>query len=242
TIRRPSVPPATTAGRRRGSSSSPTRSRIRASTPGRRGRGAPKNPSSRPTPARGTRSTPRTPSLSRGKTASSTNRPPPPPGGGAIPGARGNLGDYVTPVLVDLWNTAPYLHDGSAHTLLDVVRPCDPTLDDCLEAGRGRNLKDQHGVTSILTPQQLNDLVAFQRTLTLATTVGTNLRVVSAGALDLAKAQVKFPKPPRKGHAASGKGSFAVSGVPRGAPTAVDPSSGVVFTIATPAGEQKAVL
>ena len=159
-----------------------------------------------------------------------------------IPGARGNLGDYVTPVLVDLWNTAPYLHDGSAHTLLDVVRPCDPTLDDCLEAGRGRNLKDQHGVTSILTPQQLNDLVAFQRTLTLGTTVGTNLRVVSAGALDLSRAQVKFPKQPRKGHAASGKGSFAVSGVLRGAPTAVDPTGGVVFTIATPAGEQMAIL
>src|SRR5207249_4308672 len=42
-----------------------------------------------------------------------------------IPGARGPLGDYLTPVLNDIWNTAPYLHDGSAHTLLDVVRPCD---------------------------------------------------------------------------------------------------------------------
>jgi hypothetical protein len=29
-----------------------------------------------------------------------------------IPGERGSLGDYVTPMLNDLWNTAPYLHDG----------------------------------------------------------------------------------------------------------------------------------
>src|SRR5213079_2339280 len=101
-----------------------------------------------------------------------------------IPASRGPLGDYLTPVLNDVWNTAPYLHDGSAHTLLDVVRPCDTTVDDCLEAGRGRNLNGQHGVTSILTPQQLNDLVAFQKTLTLATIVGTNERVISAGALD----------------------------------------------------------
>src|SRR5439155_1523464 len=35
-----------------------------------------------------------------------------------IPGARGPLGDYLTPVLNDVWNTAPYLHDGSAHTVL----------------------------------------------------------------------------------------------------------------------------
>ena len=47
------------------------------------------------------------------------------------------LSDYITPVLNDLWNTAPYLHDGSAHTLLDVVRSCNPSLDDCL-AGRAR--------------------------------------------------------------------------------------------------------
>src|SRR5437899_2171224 len=67
-----------------------------------------------------------------------------------IPASRGPLGDYLTPVLNDVWNTAPYLHDGSAHTLLDVVRPCDTTVDDCLEAGRGRNLNGQHGVHSIL--------------------------------------------------------------------------------------------
>jgi hypothetical protein len=97
-----------------------------------------------------------------------------------IPGERGPLGDYVTPVLNDVWNTAPYLHDGSAHTLLHVVRPCDTTVDDCLAAARGRNLNGRHGVTSILTPQQLNDLVAFQKTLTLATIVGTNERVIRA--------------------------------------------------------------
>src|SRR3989442_12094200 len=115
-----------------------------------------------------------------------------------IPAARGPLGDYLTPVLNDVWNTAPYLHDGSAHTLLDVVRPCDTTVDDCLEAGRGRNLNGQHGGTAILTPQQLNDLVAFQKTLTLATIVGTNERVVSAGALDLSRVVLPFGNPKGK--------------------------------------------
>src|SRR5262249_13557414 len=57
-----------------------------------------------------------------------------------IPGSRGALGDYITPVLNDLWNTAPYLHDGSAHTLLDVIRPCDTGAEDCAQPGKGRNL------------------------------------------------------------------------------------------------------
>ena len=159
-----------------------------------------------------------------------------------IPGKRDPLNDYITPVLNDLWNTAPYLHDGSAHTLLDVVRPCDPTLDDCLQAGRGRNLKDQHGVTSILTPAQLNDLVAFEKTLSLATVVGTNQPAFTAGTLDLNRAVLHFPKPPRRGHARarSGKSSFAFVGILRGVPSL--PGSGdLVLSIATPNGEQMAI-
>jgi len=160
-----------------------------------------------------------------------------------IPASRGPLGDYLTPVLNDVWNTAPYLHDGSAHTLLDVVRPCDTTVDDCLEAGRGRNLNGQHGVTSILTPRQLNDLVAFQKTLTLATIVGTNERVISAGALDLSRALLGFGDPKRRARSSRPLGRFDLKGVLRGAPRPIDPAKdGVVFSLATPQGGQMAIL
>ena len=161
-----------------------------------------------------------------------------------IPGARGPLGDYVTPVLNDLWNTAPYLHDGSAHTLLDVVRPCDPALDDCLQPGRGRNLAGQHGVTAFLTPQQLNDLAAFQKTLTLATIVGTNEPVVRAVTLDLSRAILQFPKKPRgQGRRARNPSRFSVRGTLPRPPGAVDPKKdGVILTIATPQGEAMAIL
>src|SRR5262249_43969150 len=79
------------------------------------------------------------------------------------PGNRDRLNAYITPVLTDVWNTAPYLHDGSAATLLDVVRGCVSTLDDCAHAGHGRNVDDLHGVTSFLSARQLNDLVAFEK-------------------------------------------------------------------------------
>jgi YVTN family beta-propeller protein len=78
-----------------------------------------------------------------------------------IPGSRGALTEYLTPTLVDVWNTAPYLHDGSAATLLDVVMPCNSHFEDCNAAGTGRNLDDRHGRTSILSRAQLDDLVAF---------------------------------------------------------------------------------
>ncbi len=159
-----------------------------------------------------------------------------------IPASRGPLGEYVTPVLNDLWNTAPYLHDGSAHTLLDVIRPCDTTVDDCLQPGRGRNLDQHHGVTDMLTPQQLNDLVAFQKSLTLTSVVGTNERVLSAGNMDLKSATLKFPKPPKPGKPQKGKGSFKVSGALKGAPNPIDPSTGVTLSIATPGGGEMHIL
>jgi YVTN family beta-propeller protein len=58
---------------------------------------------------------------------------------------------YDTPSLVELWRTAPYLHDGSAATLRDVLT--------------GANQKDQHGVTSRLSPDQTNDLAEYLRSL-----------------------------------------------------------------------------
>ncbi len=52
-----------------------------------------------------------------------------------------------TPTLRGLWNSAPYLHDGSASSLLDVITT--------------QNSADLHGVTSTLTAQQQLQLVAY---------------------------------------------------------------------------------
>jgi MYXO-CTERM domain-containing protein len=52
-----------------------------------------------------------------------------------------------TPSLIGLWDTAPYLHDGSAASLRDVITT--------------RNLDDRHGRTSSLSDGELDDLVAY---------------------------------------------------------------------------------
>ena len=59
----------------------------------------------------------------------------------------GELDGLDTPSLLGLWDSAPYLHDGSAATLLDVLTT--------------RNTNDQHGVTSILSMNQLSDLMSY---------------------------------------------------------------------------------
>jgi mono/diheme cytochrome c family protein len=66
----------------------------------------------------------------------------------------GTLGKYdrpgdifYTPTLVEVWRTAPYLHDGSAATMYDA-----------LTTG---NRADQHGKTSHLKPEQIDDLVEY---------------------------------------------------------------------------------
>ena len=51
------------------------------------------------------------------------------------------------PTLRGVWATAPYLHDGSAPTLRDVLTTRNPT--------------DAHGVTGPLDPSALDDLVAY---------------------------------------------------------------------------------
>jgi YVTN family beta-propeller protein len=56
-----------------------------------------------------------------------------------------------TPTLRGLIHTAPYLHDGSAPTLYDVLVTANPA--------------DQHGVTSHLTPDEIADLIAFMKAL-----------------------------------------------------------------------------
>lgn len=58
-----------------------------------------------------------------------------------------------TPTLRFLYDSAPYLHDGSAATLRDVLTTANP--------------RDQHGTTSSLTPPEIDDLVAFLLSLPL---------------------------------------------------------------------------
>jgi cytochrome c peroxidase len=54
---------------------------------------------------------------------------------------------FDTPTLVECWRTAPYLHDGSAATINEVLIK--------------KNAGDQQGATSHLTPQEIEDLVAY---------------------------------------------------------------------------------
>lgn len=58
---------------------------------------------------------------------------------------------FDTPTLRGVHATAPYLHDGSAATLRDVLTT--------------RNASDRHGRTSALTPDEVVDLVEFLRSL-----------------------------------------------------------------------------
>ena len=65
---------------------------------------------------------------------------------GARPGGRG--GTFDTPSLVEVWRTAPYLYEGQAPNMLDVL-------------SKKHNPGDRHGKTSNLTLKQLVDLAAY---------------------------------------------------------------------------------
>jgi YVTN family beta-propeller protein len=54
---------------------------------------------------------------------------------------------FYTPTLVEVWRTAPYLHDGSAATMRDVLTTHNP--------------HNQHGETSSLSSQEIDDLCAY---------------------------------------------------------------------------------
>ncbi len=58
---------------------------------------------------------------------------------------------YDTPALIGVYRTAPYLHDGSARTLRDVL----------VESNRG----GRHGKTSHLSAAEIDDLVEFLKSL-----------------------------------------------------------------------------
>ncbi|HJZ93101.1 MAG TPA: hypothetical protein VKE40_19650 [Gemmataceae bacterium] len=59
--------------------------------------------------------------------------------------------EYDTPTLLGAYRSPPYLHDGRAKTLLDVLTTANP--------------KDKHGKTSHLTKEQLAELVVFLKSL-----------------------------------------------------------------------------
>ncbi len=54
---------------------------------------------------------------------------------------------FDTPALAELWRTGPYLNDGRADTMYDVLMK--------------HNKNDQHGVTSTLSPDDLSDLLDY---------------------------------------------------------------------------------
>lgn len=54
---------------------------------------------------------------------------------------------FYTPKLVELYRTAPFLHDARSATLMDVLKRDNP--------------KNEHGNTAGLTPQELEDLVEY---------------------------------------------------------------------------------
>ncbi len=56
-------------------------------------------------------------------------------------------GEFDTPTLIEIWRTAPYLHDGRSTTLRDVLTIHNPS--------------DKHGVTSHLSEKEIADLEAF---------------------------------------------------------------------------------
>jgi cytochrome c peroxidase len=53
---------------------------------------------------------------------------------------------FDTPSLIECWRTAPYLHDGSAATLREVLTQKNP---------------QQHGQTSQLSSKQLEELIVY---------------------------------------------------------------------------------
>jgi cytochrome c peroxidase len=54
---------------------------------------------------------------------------------------------FDTPTLIEVWRTPPYLYDGRAATIQDVLTKY--------------NQQDRHGVTSNLTKDQIKDMATF---------------------------------------------------------------------------------
>lgn len=63
----------------------------------------------------------------------------------------GTLSGIDTPSLIGFWRNPPFLHDGSARTIADVLG--------------AKNGGDRHGRTSMLSAQELADLAEYLRSL-----------------------------------------------------------------------------
>ena len=55
--------------------------------------------------------------------------------------------DFDTPTLIEIWRTSPYLFDGRAETVLEILTKY--------------NKNDQHGKVSKLTEHQIKDLAEY---------------------------------------------------------------------------------
>ncbi len=97
-----------------------------------------------------------------------------------------------TPTLLGIWQTAPYLHDGSATTLLDVLTT--------------RNPEGMHGDTSLLTEQELNSLVAYLQQIDHGLPAEELVLPTGEGMGGMGGAS---PQPPTGGAAANGGGPTA---------------------------------
>lgn len=86
--------------------------------------------------------------------------------------------EFDTPTLAGLWHTAPYLHDGSAATLKDVLTT---------------RRTEKHGKTSALTSSQVDDLVQYL--LELDGPVPEKVELYPAGGAALSKAPFRGENP-----------------------------------------------
>src|SRR5690606_26934764 len=77
----------------------------------------------------------------------------------AITGRTGDTGKFRVPSLRNVAVTAPYMHDGSVATLVDVV-------GHYARGGRGHAYTDPQSEPLSLTESDKSDLVAFLETLT----------------------------------------------------------------------------
>ena len=80
-----------------------------------------------------------------------------------------------TPTVKGVWETPPYLHDGSAATLMDVIT--------------ARNPDDRHGRTSQLTPSEKAQLVAYLKQLD-DTAVDTSIDIAPLDPANVAPGRV----------------------------------------------------
>jgi cytochrome c peroxidase len=88
---------------------------------------------------------------------------------------------YDTPTLLGIYRTAPYLHHGKAKTLRDVLTLCNP--------------QDKHGKISHLKSNELDDLVAFLKSLPFEAPPAETPNTVKYRVVPSRKEKAAAPKP-----------------------------------------------